>query len=409
MKKSASFLTLFMLFTLTSSTTVNVDRALVRVGPGAFFPVIAELQRGYTFDVSSEEEGWFRISFEDSTGYVSTRVSGEGRRPAQSQDNITRTANRADFSVSATGISAAVRGFMNQYAATLQVQDESLDIFTHFQPDVNAYLRFRTETYREKNRNSFRRGQRLPRLRHEMLYYPIDEEGAGYAVAANVASQGLLNNPELTQYVNNVGNIVVEASHAYDLGFRVLILETEEVKAVATPGGTIFVSVGMLRWLNNEAELAAVLAHEIAHITMRHGLTEMDIREPLSRARDAFRQLDEAIERSDEQAALISKLNQAYLDYSHRLYAPRTNVYEHEADEMAMTYLARSGYHPQALHNLVFRLLNEADRDSYPYIVGDIVERYENLRKATERRRYGTDYFYFHDRYNSILIKSGLK
>lgn len=407
MKTSAGFLIVFLLFTLTSSTTVTVDRALVRVGPGAFFPVVAELERGYSFDVKGEAEGWLHISFEDTTGYVSARVASEARRPTQSRGDVTQT-GRADFSVSATGISAAVRGFMNQYSASLQIQDETLNLLTYFQPDPDAYLRFRTETYEGKNRNAFRRGHRLPRLRHEMLYYPIDEEGAGYAIAANLASQGLLHNPELTQYVNNVGNIVVEASHAYDLGFRFLILETEDVKAVATPGGTIFVSVGMLRWLKNEAELAAVLAHEIAHVTMRHGLTELDIREPLSRARDAFRQLDEAVQRSDEQAELVRSLNQAYLDYSHRIYAPRTNVYEHEADEMAMTYLARSGYHPQALHNLVFRLLNEADRSSYPYIVGDIVERYENLQQVTNIRRYGTDYRFFQERFETMLRGHGL-
>lgn len=410
MKTSIAFLSLLMMVTLTSSTSVQVDRALVRVGPGAFFPVVAELPRGFEFEVRTESEGWLHIAFEDTSGYVSSRVSGDGRRPAPGRGGVAQsTSGRADFNVSATGISAAVRGFMNQYAASLNVPDETLDLLAHFQPDYQDYLRFREETYRGKNRATYRRGHRLPRLRHEMLYYPVDEEGAGLALAANIASAGLLNNPGLLQYINNVGTIVVEASHAYDLGFRFFVLETEEVKAMATPGGTIFVSVGMLRWLTNEAELAAVLAHEIAHVTMRHGLTEMDIREPLSRARDAFRQLDDAVTRTEEQGELVRSLNQAYLDYSHRIYAPRTNVYEHEADEMAMTYLARSGYHPQALHNLVFRLLNEADRDSYPYIVGDILERYENLQRVTSQRRYGTDYMYFHERYADIMQRNGIR
>ena len=79
----------------------------------------------------------------------------------------------------------------------------------------------------------------------------------------------MYNNPELQRYIATVGQAVVEVSERPDIDYYFAVLDSSAPNAFATPGGYVFVSVGLLRLLENEAQLAGVLGHEIAHITGR--------------------------------------------------------------------------------------------------------------------------------------------
>jgi len=102
-----------------------------------------------------------------------------------------------------------------------------------------------------------------------------EEYYIGRGVAATILSRyPLYRDPPVTAYVNYVGNTVVMGSprpYTYG-GYHFAVLDTDEINAFACPGGTIFVTKGMLKMVRTEDELAAVLSHEVGHVVNKHGL-----------------------------------------------------------------------------------------------------------------------------------------
>jgi predicted Zn-dependent protease len=115
-------------------------------------------------------------------------------------------------------------------------------------------------------------------LQTEKAMRPMSEQEeyyVGRAVAATILGQyRLYRNERLTRYLNEVGQAVALASSRPFTfgGYHFSILDTDEVNALACPGGLIFITRGMLKKAQNEEELAAILAHEIAHVSHKDGL-----------------------------------------------------------------------------------------------------------------------------------------
>ena len=82
----------------------------------------------------------------------------------------------------------------------------------------------------------------------------------------------LVPDPKLQQYVNNVGRWLAAQTERPDLPWQFGVLDAPQLNAFAVPGGTIFVTRGLLARMKNEAELAGVLAHEISHVLKKHHL-----------------------------------------------------------------------------------------------------------------------------------------
>jgi len=103
-------------------------------------------------------------------------------------------------------------------------------------------------------------------------FYSIEKEIAlGKQLAQQVERQAkLINDPIISEYVNRVGQNLVRNSDA-KVPFTIKVIDSEEVNAFALPGGFFFVNSGLILKADNEAELAGVMAHEIAHVAARHG------------------------------------------------------------------------------------------------------------------------------------------
>src|SRR5262249_42433216 len=80
----------------------------------------------------------------------------------------------------------------------------------------------------------------------------------------------LLEDHEISEYVNRVGQNLVQHSDG-KVPFLIKVIESDEVNALALPGGFFYVNTGLILAANEEAELAGVMAHEIAHVAARHG------------------------------------------------------------------------------------------------------------------------------------------
>jgi beta-barrel assembly-enhancing protease len=103
-------------------------------------------------------------------------------------------------------------------------------------------------------------------------FYSLEKEIAlGKQLAAEVQRQAkIIDDPVIAEYVNRVGQNLVRNSDA-KVPFTIKVLDSEEVNAFALPGGFFFVNSGLILKADSEAELAGVMAHEIAHVAARHG------------------------------------------------------------------------------------------------------------------------------------------
>jgi len=166
-------------------------------------------------------------------------------------------------------------------------------------------------------------------------------------IGANLAS-GLLGaaplvaDPKLQYYVNDVGFWVAAQSKRADLPWRFGVIESNGINAFATPGGYIVLTLGLYQLLENEAQLAAVLAHEIAHVVRKHHLKALQ----KTMKRDLWTGLTvEALDDKKDRENMRKLVNSGL-----RLYTTGLDrEYEFEADLRGVVLAARAGYDPYAL------------------------------------------------------------
>ncbi|OGI21975.1 MAG: hypothetical protein A2255_06955 [Candidatus Melainabacteria bacterium RIFOXYA2_FULL_32_9] len=101
-----------------------------------------------------------------------------------------------------------------------------------------------------------------------------EEQEIGFQAALTlIRKYDYYKNPLVNQYVSNVGETIAKnISQRPDIKYRFVVLNSNEVNAFSTPGGFVLITKGTLSVLDNEAELAAVLSHEISHVEEGHGL-----------------------------------------------------------------------------------------------------------------------------------------
>lgn len=182
---------------------------------------------------------------------------------------------------------------------------------------------------------------------------PIGEEeeiAIGQAVAVEAFSRfgGEYTNASLTRYVNLVGKTVADVSDRPELTYHFAILDSAEQNAFAAPGGYILVTRGLLKSLKNEAELAGVLAHEIAHVTHKHML------ETIRRSSILANVSDFTFSAMKKNPELFSNVIREVTD---KLFEKGLDKdLEYEADAIGIEYAFRAGYNPRGLHDYLTTL-----------------------------------------------------
>ncbi len=167
-----------------------------------------------------------------------------------------------------------------------------------------------------------------------------DEIELGKNLAVEVEKeQTVLNNPALTQYVNEIGQAVAAQSDRPDVPYSFKVIDNdEEVNAFALPGGPIYVYTGLLKYADNEAELASVLGHEVAHVAARHSA------EQLTKAY-GFSLVAQIILGEDPGAT--AQMARDIVGSLGMLKFSRDD--EIEADRLGVRYMFRAGYNPNAM------------------------------------------------------------
>ena len=179
-----------------------------------------------------------------------------------------------------------------------------------------------------------------------------EEYYIGRATAALILSRYKpYRNEALSAYVNVMGTALAYSSDRPETygGYHFLVLDTDEVNAMAAPGGFVFVTKGLVRRCADEETLAAILAHEIGHVAERHGLQSIK----KSRLIDAFKVLGSEASRqfNSEELAKVTGIFEGVLGDVVETLVERgyDRKFEYEADKLALAFAVRTGYSPGGL------------------------------------------------------------
>ncbi len=173
-----------------------------------------------------------------------------------------------------------------------------------------------------------------------------EEQNIGREITGRMLGAApLVNDAALQSYVNRVGRWIATQSERPNLPWRFAVIDTASINAFAAPGGYVMVTRGLYEILDNEAQLAGVLAHEIAHIVRRHHVTVMQ----KSAALSAGAQLAQR----DNRSALINNMIGSGAEVFARGLDKSA---EHEADAMGVILAARAGYNPFGLIDVLHKL-----------------------------------------------------
>jgi predicted Zn-dependent protease len=174
-----------------------------------------------------------------------------------------------------------------------------------------------------------------------------DEKKVGKEFYENLKNhQLILQNKALNDYVNKIGSLILDQTPQTPFHFNFYIVNSPAINAFATPGGYIYINKGLLLAVENEAELAGVIAHEIGHANARHIASIIEKSQKLNMAALAGVLAGILLGGGGETSAAIAAFS---LAGSSSMTLRYMREHEEEADRMGLEYLVKAGYYPRAI------------------------------------------------------------
>ncbi len=190
---------------------------------------------------------------------------------------------------------------------------------------------------------------------------------------------GRVSSTQLQDYVGRAGAELAESSHRPDLPWKFTVLDSEVINAFALPGGYVYVTRQILAYMNNEAELASVLGHEIGHITARHGVTQASKAQLAGMALGA----GSIVSPTFGQFSQLAQIGMGLLFLKYGRDAER------QSDRLGVQYMYRVGYDPRKMSDFfqVFQTLREDGGQQIPGWLSSHPDPPDRIRNTAEQAR----------------------
>ncbi len=398
---------LLFIFILIKSTafaaTVMNNNISVREGAGAFYPVTTVLNKGDEVNIIKDNDSWKKVKTNSGvTGWVSSNAF---KAVASSIDYGIIAQDLSKRTISKSMVTAAVKGFFENQINNPLLNRKILEQPHQQYNSPESYLRFKNETF--EGRWKQKKFKRKNKIKQKGNFY-IDEGMVAVSayIVAKLTAPGIIEDQRVLIYVNNVAQLIVESTEFFDLPVTVHIADSNEIFANATPIGVIVISKGMIKMIKSEHELACLIGHELSHVTLAHGSTEIEIRKPLFAAEDGFSEIDQELGTDADTQELESMANEMY----ERSIKGRKDKYEMEADTRGIIYARRAGYNISGMVSLLKRIQASLPRsldpdDSQHWIPYHMNTRIQSLEKYMGGKfKHGKQYQKFQRRYSKFCI-----
>jgi predicted Zn-dependent protease len=156
----------------------------------------------------------------------------------------------------------------------------------------------------------------------------------------------LCTNKRVIAYITNVGNRLASVSDRQDVPYQFFVLETNMINAFAAPGGFIFVTTGIIKFMDNEAQLAGVIGHELGHVTARHSMKAMELQ-------IGYNILATVLLGTNQDKAAMRQLAQTGAGL---LLLKNSRENEYEADNLGTKYAFKAKYNPYEMATFLGKL-----------------------------------------------------
>jgi predicted Zn-dependent protease len=188
---------------------------------------------------------------------------------------------------------------------------------------------------------------------------PEKEMALGAQFSGEIEGEyNLVNDPVVQAWVTRLGNELLQHSPETQVTFTFQVTDSQEVNAFAIPGGYCYVNLGLIMYADNEAQVAAVMGHEVNHVTMRHGVVALQRAVGIQ----AFSALAAASLEDEREAAVAVIATQAGGFLATRRFGRDD---EREADTHGVEAMYRAGYDPREAARF-FEKLNDLQGDRVP-------------------------------------------
>lgn len=375
----------------------------VRDGAGSYYGLVETLPAGTKVVLLSKEDKWSKIKTPSSkSGWLANNCFESTRKSGEVEKKL--LGSYASIKSSRIGIAAAIKGLLGKFdkGGVNQVDDLS-----GYLSDVTGGIdlrNFSSSLVDDANRHP-------TELKFDEISKSVDEYNPslketqiGAGIAASLISRGIVKDKNITTYLNSIAAALLRNTKYYDWDFYGFILDDKKIDGFACPGGYIFVTKGAVESCADESELAAIIAHEMGHLILRHASKEMKERDVNIKAEAAFDELDQVSGKDSTELEMEEMIESSY----NRVCFERLLNYEKDADMFSALLCANSGYDSQGIVRVTQKLIGlraqNNDVFSANYLSpNDLKLRYDNVSKYVAKKLSGWSGKRLQERFKSMV------
>ena len=218
-----------------------------------------------------------------------------------------------------------------------------------------------------------------PGGKQSLIIIPTSQEVAiGQGMAQEISqTETALPDTVWQRYLTEVGERIVAVSDRKDIEWHFTVIESDQINAFAAPGGFVYFYTGLLREMNSESEMAAVMAHEISHVVARHGIKRLQTALGVQMAYELVLGDNNS---QVLQTAVGVGLGLAFSSYSREA--------EREADQFGIHYMAKAGYDPRGateMFQTLARLGGEHEANVFEQLASSHPDTQERIANAQQQ------------------------